>query len=85
MTAHRTEQTAGSLSLSTGTFTKFFLAASVPFAIAAVTSPALPRPYDNRPRGGRRKDPYHVLRGLREETPRAGQQTHDYRAESQHP
>ena len=40
---------------------------------------------DNRPRGGRRKDPHHVLRGLREETPRTGQQTHDFRAESQHP
>ena len=34
----------GTVPLITGTRTKFFLAASTPLAIAAVTSPALPRP-----------------------------------------
>ena len=34
----------GIVPLSTGTLTRFFFAASTPLAIAAVTSPALPRP-----------------------------------------
>ena len=39
----------GIVPLCTGTLIRFFLAASTPLAIAAETSPALPRPQPTRP------------------------------------